>query len=40
MKKIKPPVVTMSFMEYLALSVKAAKWDRIQKAFEAEGKTA
>lgn len=36
----KKPDVTMTFMEYLALSVKAAKWDRIVKAFEAEGKTA
>ena len=40
MKKIKPSVVTMSFLEYLALSVKAAKWDRIAEAFAKEGKTA
>ena len=40
MKKPEIPVVTMSFMEYLSLVIKAAKCDRLVAAFEKEGKTA
>lgn len=36
----KKPDVTLSYLEYLALSVKASKWDRIKVAMDAEGKTA
>lgn len=37
---MKKNIVSMSLMEYLILTTKAAKCDRLVAAFEKEGKTA
>lgn len=37
---MKHPAVTLTFLEYLILTTKAAKCDRLVTALRAEGKTA